>query len=123
MQADSVKIGEITLDSGRKKDVFGTVKAEVSINHMEIISRGIVNLTITENNRNILLNENFPGDFVWFNEWGYYNGDERALNRDQLDICRNKQIPPPPPQQMFVEFTKPIYVQINNRLKNFYRNY
>ena len=123
MRVDSVKIGEITLDNGRKKDVFGTVKAKVTINHMEIISRGIVSITIVENNRNILLNENFTGNYVWFNEWGYYNGDDRALTNEQFEICRNKQILPPPPQQMFVEFTKPIYAQINNRLRIFYRNY
>ncbi|MEN8124896.1 MAG: hypothetical protein ABFR32_07155 [Bacteroidota bacterium] len=125
MQADSVKVGEITVRGDTKKDVFGTVKAKVSINHMEIISKGIVNLTVIENNTSnkVLLNQNFPGEFVWFNEWGSYNGDERALTQEQLNICRNKQIPPPPPQQMFVEFTKPIYAQLNNRLNNFYKNY
>ena len=125
MQADSVKVGETTSRSGTKKDVFGTVKAEVSINHMEIISKGIVNLTIVENktSKKVILNQNFPGEFVWFNEWGFYNGDERALTQKQLNICKNKQIPPPPPQQMFVEFTKPIYTQLNNRLKNFYSRY
>jgi len=125
MEKDSVKVGDITLDSGRKKAVYGTVNAKVSINHMETISKGIVNLSIIENNesKKVLLNENIPGEYVWFNEWGYFNGDERALTKQQLEICNSKNIPPPPPQQMFVEFTKPIHDQIRRRLISFYRNY
>ena len=125
MEKDSIKVGDITLDSGRKKAVYGTVNAKVSINHMETISKGIVNLSIIENNesKKVLLNENIPGQYVWFNEWGYFNGDERALTKQQLEICNAKNIPPPPPQQMFVEFTKPIHDQIRRRLVSFYRNY
>ena len=125
MEKDSVKVGDITLDSGRKKAVYGTVNAKVSINHMETISKGIVNLSIIENSKSkkVLLNENIPGEYVWFNEWGYFNGDERALTKQQLEICNSKNIPPPPPQQMFVEFTKPIHDQVRRRLISFYRNY
>ena len=125
MKKDSVKVGEITLDSGRKKAVYGTVNAKVSINHMETISKGIVNLSIVENSnsKRVLLNENIPGQYVWFNEWGHFNGDERALTKQQLEICNSKNIPPPPPQQMFVEFTKPIHDQIRRKLITFYRNY
>ncbi len=125
MQLDSVKVGEVALGNGTKSDVIGTVKAEVSINHMQVVSRGVVSVNIFENNtvKQILLNENYPGEYVWFIEWGHFNGDERALDKKQLEICRNKQIPPPPPQQMFLEFTKPIYDQINTQLYNFYSNY
>ena len=125
MERDSVKVGEIDLAGGRKKDVLGTVKADVVINHMEIVSRGLVSLTIKQNdiNSNDLLYQDFPGQFVWFHEWGHYNGDDRALTAEQIEVCNRRRIEPIPPQQMFVEFTKPIQQQLNNRLLSFYRNY
>ncbi len=125
MLADSVKVGEVTLDNGRKKDVIGTVKADVAIYKIQVISKGIVGLKITDNNskKNVLINNNFPGEYVWFNEWGKFNGDDRALNKDQIAITNQRRINPPPPQQMFVEFTKPIYEQLRTRLFTFYKNY
>ncbi|MEN8186057.1 MAG: hypothetical protein ABFR05_02885 [Bacteroidota bacterium] len=125
MQADSVKVGEVTLDDRTKKDVYGTVKAKVIISRMEVISKGLVNLTITQNinDQRGLLNQNFPGEYVWFNEWGHFNGDERALTGNQYEICRRREMPPPPPQQMFLEFTKPILSQLGKRLEYFYRDY
>lgn len=125
MERDSVKVGEVNLAGGRKKDVLGTVKADVVINHMEIVSRGVVSLTITENNMSNkdLLYQDFPGQFVWFHEWGHFNGDGRALTPEQVEVCNRRRIDPIPPQQMFVEFTKPIQQQLNNRLLSFYRGY
>jgi len=125
MESDTIKIGEVTLDRGVKKDVFGTVKAEVTINRMEVISKGLINLTISENanGNKVLVSENLAGEYVWFNEWGFYNGDKQALTEDQIIISNQKRMNPIPPQQMFVEFTKPIYDQLQSRLHNYYRNY
>ncbi len=124
MQPDSVKVGHITLDDGTKKDVFGSVKAKVSINRMEVISRGIINLNIIQKDYNeVLINQDFAGEYVWFNEWGNYNGDKRALTKNQIEICKRRRINPIPPQQMFVEFTKPIHDQLRRRLFNFYNGY
>lgn len=125
MQRDSVVVGEITLDSGRKKEVIGKVDAEVALFRMEVISRGLVNLSITKNGMEDkdLIYQDFPGEFVWFHEWGQYNGDQRALTDEQIVICNNKRINPAPPQQLFVEFTKPIHQQLHNKLIAFYKNY
>jgi hypothetical protein len=125
MERDSVVIGEITLDSGRKKEVIGTVSAEVALFRMEVISRGLVNLSISKNGMDAkdIIYQDLPGEFVWFHEWGQFNGDERALNDEQVAICHNKRINPIPPQQLFVEFTKPIQTQLHNKLIAFYKNY
>ena len=124
MQADSVKVGQVTLDDKTKKDVYGSVKAKVSINRMEVISRGIINLNIIQKDYNeVLINQDFAGEYVWFNEWGNYNGDKRALTKNQIEICNRKRVNPIPPQQMFVEFTKPIHDQLRRRLFNFYNGY
>jgi hypothetical protein len=125
MERDSLKVGQITLDDGTKKDVFGTVKATVSISKMEVISKGLINLSITKNgmDNKDLIYQDFAGEYVWFNEWGNYNGDKRALTDNQIEICRQKRMNPLPPQQMFVEFTKPIHDQLRRRLFTFYNNY
>lgn len=125
MKSDTIKVGQITLDRGAKKDVYDVVFAEVSINRMEVVSRGTIHLNITDPNINdrALINEDFSGQYVWYNEWGTYNGDKRALTNDQLAICKHKNVPPIPPQQMFVEFTKPIHANLSSRLRNFYKGY
>ena len=125
MEQDSVVIGEITLDSGRKKEVIGSVSAEVVVYKMDMSSRGIVNLSITKNglDNKDLAYQDFPGEFVWFHEWGNFNGDQRALTVRQLDLCKSRPVSPPPPQQLFVEFTKPIHQQLHGRLIAFYKNY
>jgi len=124
VKSDTIKVGEVTLDDGTKKAAMGVVKAEMKVNRMEIISKGILSLEIVKGHSDSrILLENFAGEFVWFNEWGTFNGDKRALGKNDLRIIKNSQIPPPPPKQMFLEFTKPIYSRLTNRLKEFYRNY
>ena len=124
MERDSIKVGQITLDDGTKKNVLGIVKAKVRINKMEVISRGDINLSIVQNDYNQeLVNQDFAGEYVWFNEWGTYNGDKRALTKKQIEICNRRRVNPIPPQQMFVEFTKPIHDQVRRKLFNFYKGY
>jgi hypothetical protein len=60
---------------------------------------------------------------VWQSEWGTFKGDERALTKKQLDICKLREVPPPPPQDLFIEFCKPIYAQVTGNLERFYRSY
>lgn len=121
---DSVKIGETKLDNGRVKEIYGTVTAELRNFHIEVGSRGLVHLNIEDLylNRN-LVNEDLPGQYVWFHDWAEYQGDKRALNDMQWNLCQQRYRQPIPPQQMFVEFTRPIYVQIDERLRRFYANY
>lgn len=124
LKSDTVKVGEVKLDDGTKKDAMGVVKAKMTVNRMEIISKGILSLEIVggRGNSRILL-ESFPGEFIWFNEWGNFNGDERALTKEDKLIIKNARVIPPPPQQLFLEFTRPIYSRLTNRLRGFYKNY
>jgi hypothetical protein len=125
MKSDSVKVSTITLNDGSKRDVYDIVTAKVSINRMEVISKGLINLKVHEGvdlNRDLVY-QDFAGKYIWFNEWGHFNGDERALTDMQYEICKQKRMNPIPPQQMFVEFTKPIHEQLRNKLYSFYKNY
>jgi hypothetical protein len=71
----------------------------------------------------ILSHKKFTGEYVWFNSWAKFNGDERALTDQQLALCKQRELQPPGAQELFLEFTKPIYNQLIPALKGFYQNY
>ncbi|MEO0330132.1 MAG: hypothetical protein AAF223_00380 [Bacteroidota bacterium] len=141
--ADSVKVGEVEVAQQRpktrtlsrdvtqvstsgktvKKPVYGTVSAKLITTRMEITSGGILGVLITDTNQRRLLQDDLQGEHIWFAEWGRFQGDERALNEEELALCNLPEAVPPPPQQLFVEFTKPLYDQLTDRLNRFYQNY
>jgi hypothetical protein len=121
---DSVEVGTVTLEDGTKKPVIGTVKAEFTEYTREVISNGLLTMKIMEaGTERIILHEKFPGEFVWVSRWASFNGDERALTKEQLNLTKHKPINPPPPQDMFIEFTKPIYNQMTSTVARYYNNY
>ena len=121
---DSVEVGSVDMPNGTKKKVYNTVKAKLTTYHRELISNGVLDVTIIDlPNNNVVSQRKFPGQFIWFTEWGSFNGDERALNNNQLALCKKRPASPPGPQDLFVEFTKPIYNQVTPFLKSFYRKY
>lgn len=104
-------------------NVYGTVKAKFTENTREVISRGLLSMRIMDAKSNtVVLHEKFPGEFVWVNKWGSFNGDERALTREQLNIANQKPMQPPPPQHLFIEFCKPIYGQVKSKVQRYYNN-
>jgi hypothetical protein len=50
-------------------------------------------------------------------QWGTLNGDERALTPEQIKLCSLRDVPPPP-QDLFVAFTQPIYGQITAKIQD-----
>ena len=120
---DSVKTGEAIID-GKKVPVYGRVNAQVVKSRKVVRSRGLLSMEVIDFQANkILLRDEIPGEYTWVNEWASFNGDERALNITELNMTRNREQLPPPPQQLFIEFTKPIYDQVTSRIKNFYKKY
>ncbi|WP_218126993.1 hypothetical protein [Catalinimonas alkaloidigena] len=118
---DSVVVGQVKLDNGEDADVYGTVKANFIEYRQEIKSNGLVTMRILDGRtRQVLVHEKYPGEFVWVSQWANYKGDERALSKDQLKLTRLRPQTPPPPQQMFIEFCKPIYGQLQSRVRNYY---
>ena len=120
---DSVKTGEANLN-GKKVPVYGKVNAQIIKSRKAVRSRGILSMEIYDFQTNkVLSREEIPGEFTWVNEWASFNGDERALTIAELNMTRNREQLPPPPQQLFIEFTKPIYDQVTSRIKRFYEKY
>ena len=121
---DSVIVGQVKLENGESANVYGTVKATVHEFKRELISKGLVSMRVLDARSNqIILHDKFPGQFNWTSVWGNFNGDERALTSQDLAICGNKPADPPPPQDLFIEFTRPIYGQITSRVRNYYQGY
>jgi len=121
---DSVKVAEVTLEDGNKMDVMRPVTAKLTTFRKEVVSRGRVAVEIIDGFSNgILSSDKFDGQFVWYSEWGSYNGDERALTKQEKAICAATEVPPPGPQDLFIEFTRPIYDQITNKLGAYYRQF
>lgn len=120
---DSVKTGEATID-GKKVPVYGKVKAKLSRNRKTVISKGLLNMQIQDfGTKKVVFQDKFPGEYRWVSEWGSYNGDERALTPDQLRMTKSREQSPPPPQDLFVEFSKPIYNSLTSRLRSYYEKY
>lgn len=116
---DSVKVGEYN-----GNPVYNKVKANITSHHKEIISNGKVSLIIKDaETGKTLLNDIIPGEFVWVSNWGTFEGDKRALGSKELELCKQTEVSPPEKQDLFIEFTKPIFDQVINRIKGFYANY
>ena len=120
---DSVKVGETKVE-GKTIPVYNTVKAKLTTYRKEIVSSGIVSMLILDaKTEGVLSHKKFNGQHAWVNSWARFNGDERALTDAQLNLCKQKELQPPATQDLFLEFTKPIYDQLIPALRGFYQNY
>lgn len=120
---DSVIVGEVKVD-GKTVPAYNTVKAKLMTYRKEVISSGILSMIVLDAKTNgILSHKKFDGQHKWESVWANYNGDERALSEKQLQICKLKETQPPSTQDLFYEFTKPIYDQLVPAIRNFYQNY
>ena len=120
---DSVKVGEAKVE-GKTVPVYNTVKAKLTTYRKEVISTGLLSMLIVDAKSNgVLTHKKFNGEYSWVNSWARYNGDERALTAQQLNLCKQSEVQPPANQDLFLEFTKPIYSQLMPAIKGFYQNY
>lgn len=119
LKRDSVVIGE-----NRQGKIYGTVKATFSVFEKQVSSSGLLNFAVVDLNTNKLLNNRkLAGTYVWVDSWASFRGDERALSNQQYALTRKREIMPPPPGNLFVEFTKPIYAQLVDNITSFYSRY
>ncbi|MDJ1472634.1 hypothetical protein QNI19_33895 [Cytophagaceae bacterium DM2B3-1] len=120
---DSVIVGQVKTAAGNK-NVYGTVKAKFTLFQKTISSRGLMDLQVMDpQTKRVLFQEKMPGEFVWRSEWASYKGDERALTDKQVKLSQLREAQPPAPQDLFIEFCKPIYTQATGTLRKYYQNY
>ena len=123
LSRDSVIVGTVKVE-GKTYNSYGTVKAKLTTYFRDIISGGVLNVNIIEASSNrVLQQRNFPGEYTWRTSWSTFKGDDRALTKKQQEMCDLKPQYPPVEQDLFVEFTKPIYSQTLPYLKSVYKNY
>jgi hypothetical protein len=120
---DSVVVGEAKVD-GKTIPVYNTVKAKLTTYTKEVTSNGLLSMIVVDGRTNgILSHQKFDGRYVWVSRWANFNGDERALTDQQLAMCKQRETNPPVAQDLFLEFTRPIYDRLIPALRSFYQNY
>lgn len=111
-----------------KKDTtrveYKTYRAKLKTISDKIISGGLLEVGITEfNSSRLLYSEKIPGEFTWQNQYGLFVGDIEALNDFQRNLVERRVVSPPPPQTLFMEFTRPIFDQLKGKLPRFFQKY
>lgn len=102
-----------------------SVEAEVHCFTREIVASGDLEIQILDQNtRRIEERDRFGGNYTYLAEWGYFEGDSRALDAGDTNCMERRTAPVPPrEEELFVEFTVPIYEQVTDFLERHYRNY
>lgn len=90
----------------------------------QVISGGNLRVKIIDNSTGKLMTDELvPGSFTWVNQYAIFVGDKEALNAAQVELTKRGALPLPADQDLFIEFTKPIYTQVTQNLNRFFRKY
>jgi hypothetical protein len=120
VKRDSVVTGSVKVN-GKDYDAYATVTAKFTKYQREISSGGTLDVRILDAaNKRVVEQRRFSGNYVWTSVWGSFTGDDRALTAEQKNWCRREPQLPPPNQDLFLEFTKPIYIQVVSYVRAFY---
>ena len=120
---DSVIVGTVKVE-GKTYNSYNTVKARLTTFRREISSGGVLSLRIIDaQNNQDLLQQNLTGTYVWNTSWANFKGDDRALDNEQKKMCNREPQTPPTQQDLFIEFTKPIYSQAVSYIRSAHSRY
>jgi hypothetical protein len=120
---DSVIVGTVKVD-GKTYNSYNTVKARLTTFRREISSGGVLSLRIIDaQNNQELQRQNLTGTYVWHTSWANFKGDDRALSDEQKRMCNREPQVPPSEQDLFIEFTKPIYSQAVSYIRSAHSRY
>jgi hypothetical protein len=121
VERDSVKIGMMDTENG-EKPIYGTAKAKLTTIEKTLTSSGLLDFQIVNAASGAtLIQKKFPGTFIWSTKWATFNGMEEALTKEELKLSSLRESYPPPPQDLFVAFTRPIYKQIIVKIRSHYQ--
>lgn len=123
LKRDSVVVGTVKVD-GKVYNSYNTVTAKFTTLRREISSGGVLSLRIVDaQTGQEIQRKDLSGSYVWNTSWANYKGDDRALNEEQKRLCVREPQIPPSPQDLFIEFTKPIYNQAVSYVRSVYARY
>ncbi|MEM6805067.1 MAG: hypothetical protein AAF696_26965 [Bacteroidota bacterium] len=122
---DSVIVGETKVQGDSLAPVYGSVEAEVHQFQKLVNSSGLLDLKILDaRSGEVLSQQKFPGSFVYYDYWGFFNGDERATTEEDAQYLKKRQaLADPLPQDLFIEFTRPIFDRLTAYVADFYKDY
>jgi hypothetical protein len=104
--------------------VYASVKATLTTFTKTITSNATLSMTISESTgTRVLKEEMFPVKHVWVSRWGHFNGDERALSKEQLHMCTQKELAPLTRDATFNILSEEFYRKVTQNIKAFYQNY
>jgi hypothetical protein len=120
---DSVIVGQVKVD-GKSYNSYNTVKAKLTVLRREITSGGLLIVRIIDaQNKQELQRRDFTGTYTWETRWAKYKGDDRAMTDKQKELCTKEPEIPPTEQQLFIEYSKPIYGQAFSYIQSVYSRY
>jgi hypothetical protein len=120
VKRDSVVVGNVNVE-GKQYNAYATVTAKFTQFRREISSSGTLSVRVIDAaSKKIIGQRAFSGQYVWATVWGSYTGDDRALSKDQKSASLRQPQLPPPEQEFFIEFTKPIYSQVVEYIHSIY---
>jgi len=123
VKRDSVVVGTVKVE-GKTYDSYNTVKAKITTFRREITSGGVLSVRIIDAQSKRLQQErNFSGQYVWTTVWANFKGDDRALTKEEKIMCNQQPQNQPQNQDLFIEFTIPIFAQTVSFVKSFYSRY
>lgn len=98
-------------------------KGTIKVINDRVLTEGILRAEVYDfqGNDQVLMTERLPGQFIWNNSYGVFVGDKEVLDSNHTALLNNHAYPPPSPQQLFVEFSKPVFDQLTTRLRVFFR--
>ena len=115
---------KITKDSTVTRIRMIPKKGKIKIVTDQVASGGLLELKAVDfQSQKIVFTDKIPGQFTWDNKYGLFLGDKEVLDNNLSNIVNNKVLMPPPAQDMFVLFTKPIFNQLADKLTNYFRQY
>lgn len=99
-------------------------KGKIKIVTDQVASGGLLELKAVEfQSQKVVFTDKIPGQYRWENKYGVFVGDPEVLDNTLTQIVNNKVLMPPPAQDMFVLFTKPIFNQLGETLVNYFKQY
>lgn len=119
-----IVVGTTKDTTGKETNIYKTVKATLFITKKTVVSKGLLDYRITNTtNGQLLRTDRIPGSYTWLNQYGTYKGDERALSDEDKRLMGGVDMAPPPPTELFMEFTRPIYDVLARDLQSFYSRF
>lgn len=123
LKRDSVIVGTVKVE-GKNYNSYNTVTAKFTSFRREVSSGGVLSLRIIDAQTNQeYQRKDLTGTYVWNTTWANFKGDDRALTDEQKRMCNREPLIQPPPQDLFIEFTKPIYSQAVSYVRSVYNKY